>query len=60
MAAAIQQRLGVSPRLVEGQGGVFDVKADGKLIYSKHEAGRFPEDREVLDALAKLPQTARP
>ncbi len=51
MAAAIERALGVEPKLIEGGGGIFDVKADGKLIYSKHQTGRFPEDHEVLDAL---------
>ncbi len=41
----------MQPKLIEGAGGVFDVKADGRLIYSKHETGRFPEDAEVLGAL---------
>ena len=27
--------------------GIFDVKLDGKLIYSKYERGRFPEEGEV-------------
>lgn len=26
--------------------------ADGKLIFSKHAEGRFPEEDEVLDELA--------
>lgn len=35
-------------------GGVFDVKADSRLVFSKHEAGRFPEDEEVLRSLSTL------
>jgi len=27
------------------------VVADGKKVFSKHEAGRFPEPDEVLEAL---------
>jgi hypothetical protein len=27
------------------------VKRDGKLVYSKHQTGRFPEHAEVLKAL---------
>lgn len=37
--------------LVEGSNGVFDVVVDGKLIFSKHRTGRFPEPEEILDAL---------
>jgi selenoprotein W-related protein len=38
---------------VEGGGGIFDVRVDGQLIYSKHQTGRFPEDQEILTALAR-------
>jgi hypothetical protein len=27
------------------------VLADGAMVFSKHETGRFPEDGEILDAL---------
>jgi len=39
---------------VPSGGGVFDVLADGKLVYSKHQTGRHSEIPEVLDAIAKL------
>lgn len=29
----------------------FDVFKDGDLIFSKQEAGRFPEESEILSAL---------
>ena len=51
MAAAIRETFDVEPELIAGAGGIFDVKADGKMIYSKHETGRFPEHDEVLTAL---------
>jgi selenoprotein W-related protein len=40
--------------LIKGGGGVFDVTADGALIYSKHRTGRFPENAEVLQTLRTL------
>ncbi len=40
--------------LIKGSGGIFDVTADGALIYSKHRTGRFPENAEVLQALRTL------
>ena len=40
--------------LIKGSGGVFDVTADGALVYSKHFTGRFPENAEVLQALRTL------
>jgi len=39
------------PRLIEGSGGVFEVRAGRKLVYSKKETGRFPENDEVLKSL---------
>jgi selT/selW/selH-like putative selenoprotein len=41
----------VEPKLIKGDNGIFDVKVDGKLIYSRDKTGRFPEDKEVLDKL---------
>ena len=37
--------------LVKGDNGVFDVVVDGDLVFSKDEAGRFPSDQEILEAL---------
>jgi len=37
---------------VEGGKGIFDVTADGQLVFSKHKAGRFPDDDEVVSALS--------
>jgi predicted Rdx family selenoprotein len=33
---------------------VFDVAADGELIYSRHRTGRFPASAEIVEALRKL------
>lgn len=55
MAAAIEEEFDVSPELIQGSGGVFDVAVDGKLIFSKHETGRFPNsNEEVLDKIQAL------
>jgi len=51
LAAAIKKQTQVDPELIKGRGGIFDVRLDGELIYSKHETDRFPEDAEVLQAL---------
>jgi selT/selW/selH-like putative selenoprotein len=39
--------------LVEGRGGVFDVKVDGHLVFSKHGAFRFPEVQEIIEEIRK-------
>ena len=41
----------MEPQIVKGDNGIFDVVVDGRLVFSKFEAGRFPEDQEILDAL---------
>ena len=41
-------------RLVTGENGVFDVKVDGDLIYSKAQTGRHAEPSEVLDLFTAL------
>lgn len=40
--------------LAAGGIGVFDVVADGTLIFSKDREGRFPRADEILQALRKL------
>jgi selenoprotein W-related protein len=39
--------------IAEGK-GIFDVKVDGQLIFSKYELGRFPEPGEVGKALGSV------
>jgi len=33
--------------LVPGTGGVFEVKVDGEVIFSREKEGRFPESKEL-------------
>lgn len=35
----------------EGAKGQYDVLADGELVFSKQEEGRFPDSAEVLELL---------
>jgi selenoprotein W-related protein len=51
LAADIERKTGVKPKLLKGRNGVFDVAVDGKRIFSKHETGRFPEHAEILAKL---------
>ena len=46
-AAEIKAATGVETVLIEGSKGIFDVKVDGKLIYSKYLTGRHAEPGEV-------------
>jgi len=36
-------------RLVMGETGVFDVRVDGDLVYSKHALGRHAKPGEVVE-----------
>jgi selT/selW/selH-like putative selenoprotein len=43
--------VGFDAEAIPGGKGQFDVLADGAMVFSKHETGRFPEDGEILEAL---------
>jgi selT/selW/selH-like putative selenoprotein len=42
---------GIPAQDIPGGKGQFDVLRDGELVFSKHEAGRFPEHDEIVAAL---------
>ena len=42
---------GVAIELIESGGGVFEIRKEGELVFSKKALDRFPEDGEVLAAL---------
>ena len=50
--------MGQKATLKKGGRGVFDVTADGKLVFSKYKQGRFPEHSEVIAALRSPPSPA--
>jgi len=54
LAKLVLDRFGVTARLLPGSGGVFDVVADGKKLFSKHDEGRFPDEDDLLDELGDL------
>jgi predicted Rdx family selenoprotein len=47
----LREELGIESALIRGTDGVFDVVADGALMFSKHDAGRFPSHAEIIAAL---------
>jgi selT/selW/selH-like putative selenoprotein len=54
LQAAIKDKYGISARLREGVGGIFEVSIDGSTVYSNQETYRFPENEEIfakIDAL---------
>lgn len=38
-------------RLVPAGGGCFELVADGELVYSKLQTGKFPDEKWVIDTL---------
>ena len=54
MQAALQDRYAVTAELKRGSGGVFQVVVDGKTIFDKHQALRFPEHQEIFEAIDRL------
>lgn len=38
--------------MIKSGGGVFEIELDGVLVFSKKAKGRFPENGEVLNAIA--------
>lgn len=51
LAKEIKDSLGLDAKLIKSSGGVFEVVADKKLIFSKKKEHRFPEHHEVLESL---------
>lgn len=43
--------------LIKGGGGIFDVKVDGDLVYSKKQTGQFPDHDELVNSIAKAHPT---
>ena len=47
----LEEKFGAEITLENGSNGVFDVTVDGRLLFSKHSEGRFPEEGEVEQLL---------
>lgn len=55
MAAELRERFpGIEVRLIPGGGGIFEVVADGRTVFSKKQAGRHAEPGEVSELLHRL------
>ena len=47
MAAELKKEFGADSKLIKGEGGIFDVKINGKLVYTKAKTFGFPEPGEI-------------
>jgi len=54
LAAAIKDAIGIDAELIAGDGGVFEVEADGRMVFSKKESGYFPKAPEVLELIGAV------
>jgi hypothetical protein len=52
VAAEISERFGVSAELIAGDKGIFDVRVDGDLVFSKYGLGRFPKHGEIAGIIS--------
>jgi len=43
----------ITEELVASGGGVFEVKVDGDLIYSKKQTGQFPDEGDIVEIIKK-------
>ena len=48
MGDALKKNLGADIELVAGSNGIFDVAADGIMIFSKVKQGHFPQPEEIV------------
>ena len=46
--------------LVPGTGGIFEVRLNGTVIFSRKEAGRFPESKELKQLVRDVIDPNRP
>ena len=44
----MRRRFGAQVDVIEGARGAFEVKVEGKLVFSKKASGRFPEPDEIF------------
>ena len=54
MQSAIKDKFDHVATLIEGSGGAFEVRVNGKLVFSKLKTFRFPEHDEIFDAISSL------
>ena len=50
----LMDNFGFSSKLIESGGGVFEIKANGHLIFSKKQLDRFPNPGEIVQFIEDL------
>ncbi|TSA10922.1 MAG: hypothetical protein D4R73_04735 [Deltaproteobacteria bacterium] len=54
MADKIKAAFNIEPVLIKGDGGVFDVRVDGEILFSRKALGFFPEPDEVVNKIGEI------
>jgi selenoprotein W-related protein len=53
LADELERELGIQSELIESSGGVFEIEYEGKLLFSKKNLGRFPDDGEIKSLIQR-------
>ena len=48
MGDDLKKQFDAEINLIAGSGGIFEIEVDGREIFSKQTAGRFPELSEII------------
>jgi hypothetical protein len=51
LQASIKDKYGITARLKEGVGGIFEVFIDGRTAYTNKDNYRFPTDEEIFEQI---------
>lgn len=54
MAEKIKGAFNIEPVLIKGGGGVFDIRLDGQILFSRKALGFFPEPDEVVNKIGEI------
>lgn len=54
MGDELEKKFAAAIELKPGENGIFDVVVDGRRIFSKHAAGRFPEPEEIIGLIQDI------
>ncbi len=53
LANELQQKLGIKSELIKASGGVFEVEYGKRLVFSKKQLHRFPDEGEIVGLIKK-------
>jgi len=51
LEAELKKQLAAEVELIPGSSGIYEIIADGRLIFSKQAAGRFAEPEEIISLI---------